>query len=212
MMFAIYPLNQHLLSDKYKDEVNELESRFKGEFILNYVKLLILHKNTNQVLSANEILRLVNKYHMAFYSDDNRKLRVASGLPAIDILEVMRFFIEALHEELNLVFKRPPDCDVDLDFVDPTDIDVVFREYKKHFKERDNSFIRDLFVGIMLNQYVCQRCGKKRTTFECFSDIVVEMKDIPEMAEDFYEASVNRYKPILLYKLLRDYFEPCEAT
>lgn len=101
------------------------------------------------------MLTVVNKYEKSFYDDDYRNLRVKSGKPAIDILQLIRFFIEALHEEMNLIDVKPPQCEVELDFVDITNLDEIYKAYKKHIKLRENSFIRDLFCGLMYNEYKC---------------------------------------------------------
>ncbi len=55
VLFATYPLTRYFLTDAYKEHLNEVISRYKGYFVLAYVKLLILHKNTHSVLAPYDL-------------------------------------------------------------------------------------------------------------------------------------------------------------
>ena len=51
-----------MLTDQYKKDINEDHSRYRGKFILAFVRLLVLHKNTEGILTPFELAKVVRNY------------------------------------------------------------------------------------------------------------------------------------------------------
>ena len=60
-MFGTYALSHHIINDYYKEDVNDHGSRFKGRMILAYAKLLVLSKNSKQLVAPFDMLKNICK-------------------------------------------------------------------------------------------------------------------------------------------------------
>lgn len=59
LMFATYPLSHYFLNDHYKSDLNEDNSRYKGRMIVPYVKLLVISKNSKQLVTPFDLLAAI---------------------------------------------------------------------------------------------------------------------------------------------------------
>jgi hypothetical protein len=56
ILFESYPLTHYILNDHYKADLNDTNSRFKGSILVSYVKLLVMNKNSLQVVAPFDLL------------------------------------------------------------------------------------------------------------------------------------------------------------
>lgn len=101
-----------------------------------------------------------------------------SGYGQQDSQEFLSFLVDALHEDLNRVHKKPyrenPDSD-DKTVHDPEAIQRLGQVYRENHQARNNSIIMDLFSGFYKNTMVCPVCDKVSITFDPYSSVTLQL-------------------------------------
>jgi ubiquitin carboxyl-terminal hydrolase 4/11/15 len=101
-----------------------------------------------------------------------------SGYGQQDSQEFMSFLVDALHEDLNRVHKKPytenPDSD-DKTVNDPEAVKALGEIYRKNFRARNDSVVMDLFNGFYKNTMVCPDCDKVSITFDPYSLLTLQL-------------------------------------
>jgi ubiquitin carboxyl-terminal hydrolase 4/11/15 len=101
-----------------------------------------------------------------------------SGYGQQDSQEFMSFLVDALHEDLNRVHKKPytenPDSD-DKTVNDPEAVKALGEIYRKNFRARNDSVVMDLFNGFYKNTMVCPVCDKVSITFDPYSLLTLQL-------------------------------------
>ncbi len=69
----------------------------------------------------------------------------------------MNYLLKALHEDLNLVTKKPS---VRNNLSDDRDDTIVFKEHWENFLLRNQSIIVDFFYGIFKCSMFCKGCKR----------------------------------------------------
>jgi ubiquitin carboxyl-terminal hydrolase 4/11/15 len=139
---SVEELSMYFLNNKWKDEVNaDNPIGHKGAIARSYASLL------SSIYSFDNISSVTPK-------DFKQKLGKAnslfSGYGQQDSQEFVSWLVDALHEDLNRVHKKPyrenPDSD-DNTFRDPEAIRKLGEVYRDNHKARNNSVAMDLFSG-----------------------------------------------------------------
>jgi hypothetical protein len=99
-----------------------------------------------------------------------------SGYAQQDSQEFMSFLLDGLHEDLNLVKKKP--------YVEKKDDDGIADDSKlaaeqwEYYRKRNQSKIHDIFHGQIKSVVVCLECGTKGRTFDpiCFLSLPLPYK------------------------------------
>jgi ubiquitin carboxyl-terminal hydrolase 4/11/15 len=90
----------------------------------------------------------------------------------------LSFLVDALHEDLNRILKKPynenPDSD-DNTIHDPQAIIELGEIYQKNHKARNDSVAMDLFSGFYKNTMECPVCDKISITFDPYSLLTVQL-------------------------------------
>ncbi|KAF2768609.1 UCH-domain-containing protein [Teratosphaeria nubilosa] len=101
-----------------------------------------------------------------------------SGYGQQDSQEFLSFLVDALHEDLNRIVKKPynenPDSD-DARVRDPQYIVELGEIYRKNHRARNDSVAMDLFNGFYKNTMECPTCEKVSVTFDPFSLLTVQL-------------------------------------
>ncbi|KAK5127993.1 hypothetical protein LTR85_005110 [Meristemomyces frigidus] len=101
-----------------------------------------------------------------------------SGYQQQDSQEFLSFLVDALHEDLNRIIKKPynenPDSD-DKTVHDPQAIIELGETYRANHKARNDSVAMDLFSGFYKNTMECPKCDKISITFDPFSSLTVQL-------------------------------------
>ncbi|PNS19567.1 hypothetical protein CAC42_7411 [Sphaceloma murrayae] len=101
-----------------------------------------------------------------------------SGYGQQDSQEFLSFLVDALHEDLNRIHKKPylenPDSD-DVRVHDPEYIKELGEQYRSNHRARNDSIAMDLFSGFYKNTMVCPTCDKISVTFDPFSLLTVQL-------------------------------------
>ena len=101
-----------------------------------------------------------------------------SGYGQQDSQEFLSFLVDALHEDLNRIQKKPynenPDSD-DKTVHDPQAIIELGEVYRKNHKARNDSIAMDLFSGFYKNTMECPTCEKVSVTFDPYSLLTVQL-------------------------------------
>lgn len=101
-----------------------------------------------------------------------------SGWGQQDSQEFLSFLVDALHEDLNRIKKKPyienPDSD-DATVHDPQAIIELGETYRNNHKSRNDSVAMDLFSGFYKNKMECPVCDKVSVTFDPFSLLTVQL-------------------------------------
>ncbi|GAM87242.1 hypothetical protein ANO11243_052640 [Dothideomycetidae sp. 11243] len=101
-----------------------------------------------------------------------------SGYGQQDSQEFLSFLVDALHEDLNRIHKKPylenPDSD-DTKVHDPEYIKELGNVYRDNHRKRNDSIAMDLFNGFYKNTMVCPSCDKISVTFDPYSLLTLQL-------------------------------------
>lgn len=150
----IKPLTIHLLTGRFKLEVNKTNFLGTGGVLVEeYASLMqdlwFRHDASIQPVSFKKVLgRLQPDW---------------AGLGQQDAHEVIGFLLDKLHEDLNIVGKKP--------FVEKKEGDGVndariAAEQWKADSARDDSIVRDLLGSLSRSRLTCPDCGKVSVSFD----------------------------------------------
>lgn len=89
------------------------------------------------------------------------------GYQQHDSQELLAYLLDGLHEDLNLITKKPYYEEKLQGGVDKSDVEVAEASWKRH-KEINNSIIVDLFQGQYRSRLQCPQCKKVSITFDPF--------------------------------------------
>ncbi|KAF4553390.1 Ubiquitin carboxyl-terminal hydrolase-like protein 14 [Elsinoe fawcettii] len=166
----IEELAWYFLSSKWKQEIN-------GDNPLGY--------NGNMARAYADFLSGLHKEGaMATFTPRQFKNALAAAQPMFsgygqqDSQEFLSFLVDALHEDLNRIHKKPylenPDSD-DSRVHDPAYITELGEKYRENHRARNNSIAMDLFSGFYKNRMDCPECKKVSVTFDPYSLLTLQL-------------------------------------
>ncbi|KAL5113196.1 hypothetical protein ACEQ8H_008934 [Pleosporales sp. CAS-2024a] len=167
---SIEELTMYFLSNKWKQEIN--------------VNNPIGHKGNIARVYAGVLSGIYNIDASSSFSPKNFKAALGkanslfSGYGQQDSQEFVSWLVDALHEDLNRIQKKPytenPDSD-DNTFRDPEAIRKLGEVYRNNHKARNDSVSMDLFSGFYKNTMVCPDCDKVSITFDPYSQLTLQL-------------------------------------
>ncbi|KAH8704599.1 hypothetical protein GQ44DRAFT_777964 [Phaeosphaeriaceae sp. PMI808] len=167
---SVEELSMYFLSNKWKAEINvDNPIGHKGAIAKVYAGLLggIYDLGAVSSFSPKNFKQTLGKANSLF-----------SGYGQQDSQEFVSWLVDALHEDLNRVHKKPyrenPDSD-DNTFRDPEAIKELGEIYRDNHKARNNSVAMDLFSGFYKNTMVCPDCDKVSITFDPYSQLTLQL-------------------------------------
>ena len=167
---SVEELAVYFLSDKYKSEINTANPLGHGGVMAKqYANLLssIYGENASGSFTPSQFKKTIGSLQPLF-----------SGYGQQDSQEFLSFLVDAIHEDLNRIIKKPynenPDSD-DNTVKDPQAIIKLGETYRANHKARNESIAMDLFNGFYKNTMECPDCGKISITFDPYSLLTVQL-------------------------------------
>ena len=167
---SVEELSMYFLNNKWKDEVNiDNPIGFKGVIAKSYAGLLssIYGFDNSSSVSPKDFKLKLGRANPMF-----------SGYGQQDSQEFVSWLVDALHEDLNRIHKKPyrenPDSD-DNTFRDPEAVKQLGEVYRENHRARNDSVAMDLFSGFYKNTMVCPDCEKVSITFDPYSQLTLQL-------------------------------------
>ena len=167
---SVEELAFYFLSDKYKKEINPSNPLgHGGAMAKQYATLLhsIYGENAGGSFTPSAFKKTLGSMQPLF-----------SGYGQQDSQEFLSFLVDAIHEDLNRIIKKPynenPDSD-DATVRDPQAIIKLGETYRANHRARNESIAMDLFNGFYKNTMECPDCGKISITFDPYSLVTVQL-------------------------------------
>ncbi|KAK0879034.1 hypothetical protein LTR87_007109 [Friedmanniomyces endolithicus] len=167
---SVEELTVFFSSNKYKRQINASNPLGHGGTIARqYAGVItgIYGEHAGSSFSPSEFKRILGKTQPLF-----------SGYGQQDSQEFLSFLVDALHEDLNRIEKKPyienPDSD-DKTVHDPQAIIELGETYRSNHKARNDSICMDLFGGFYKNKMECPVCDKVSVTFDPYSLLTVQL-------------------------------------
>lgn len=160
----------YFLGNKHKREINsDNPLGYNGRMANSYASLLSSLYNDNSTSAVRP---------SAFKGALAAAQPMFSGYGQQDSQEFLSFLVDALHEDLNRIHKKPyienPDSD-DKTVHDPEAIRELGETYRKNHRARNDSIAMDLFNGFYKNTMVCPDCDKVSVTFDPYSLLTLQL-------------------------------------
>ncbi|KAK5708444.1 hypothetical protein LTR97_000985 [Elasticomyces elasticus] len=167
---SVEELAIYFVHGKYKKEINaDNPLGHGGQMAKQYAGVLtgIYGPNAGSSFSPGDFKRTLGRVQPLF-----------SGYGQQDSQEFLSFLVDALHEDLNRIVKKPyienPDSD-DKTVHDPQAIIELGETYRANHKARNDSICMDLFSGFYKNKMECPVCDKVSVTFDPYSLLTVQL-------------------------------------
>ena len=179
-----WALSEYFLENRHVPEINDTNVLgLKGKMARSYAKLIKLMWYDNaQFVSPWEVKRVVGTFHTAF-----------SGFAQQDSQELISTILDALHEDLNRVKKKP--YVEQKTTTDPNDDSVSVDNWYNHLA-RNQSIIVDLMHGQYKSVVNCPLCQRYSVTFDPFSVISLPVPAPKEHNIVFYYVPYDMSKKI----------------
>jgi ubiquitin carboxyl-terminal hydrolase 4/11/15 len=152
-------LTKYFLDDDYKEDINrDNPLGMKGDVAQAYGELI--HEMWSGRIGSCAPKSL--KHSVARYAPQ------FSGYAQQDSQEFMSFLLDGLHEDLNLVRKKPYMDKIDDDGI--SDDSKLAAEQWEYYRKRNQSKIHDIFHGQIKSVVKCLTCNTRGRTFDpiCF--------------------------------------------
>ena len=100
------------------------------------------------------------------------------GVAANDAKDLVNFIIMTLHEELNLVNNSNNNNDMNYNFVDQRNQQLMYNSFINNFFSSNKSIISQLFYGVNCNITQCNACYTKTFNFQTYFFIVFPLEEV----------------------------------
>lgn len=170
-LLHIPEVNNYFFLDIHRRELNtDNPLGFKGEVATAFASLL--HKSFDPTSLVSSVSPRDFKYTVGHFSS------MFLGYQQQDSQEFLSWLLDALHEDLNRILKKPYTEKPELDDEDISNenaiMDLAEKCWKQH-KQRNDSAIVDLFSGLYQSTLVCPDCKKTSITFDPFNDLTLPL-------------------------------------
>ncbi|KAM3416280.1 hypothetical protein BST61_g7886 [Cercospora zeina] len=167
---SVEELAVYFMLKSYKPEINnDNPLGYHGAMANAYHTVIqgIYGNNTGGSFSPREFKNTLGRHQPMF-----------SGYGQQDSQEFLSFLVDAIHEDLNRIHKKPyvenPDSE-DSKVHDPAYIHELGEQYRTNHKKRNDSIAMDLFSGFYKNKMECPECDKVSITFDPYSLVTVQL-------------------------------------
>lgn len=156
-------LYEYFVSDAYNSELNDDNPLgYGGRVATAFAKLLsqMYTDDNSKAVAPRELKSVLGNINQSF-----------GGYQQQDSQELLAFLLDALHEDLNRIVKKPATERPDIGDVGDDDLLRLGEEAWRIHKLRNDSVIVDLFQGMYKSTLVCPICSHVSITFDPFSDL-----------------------------------------
>ncbi|XP_025100726.1 ubiquitin carboxyl-terminal hydrolase 2-like [Pomacea canaliculata] len=156
------PLLEWCLNDEYQVEINTTTSSMKGSLVKAFATLMksLWKEGSSGYVSPNAFKTQIQKFAPRFV-----------GYSQQDAQEFLRYLLEGIHEDVNLVTMKPKPVNLDDNRLEGKSDSEKAQEYWKAYIARDRSHIVDIFVGQLKSELKFVECGHRSVTFDPFWDL-----------------------------------------
>eukprot|EP00743_Colponemidia_sp_Colp-15_P008212 GILK01008907.1.p1 GENE.GILK01008907.1~~GILK01008907.1.p1 ORF type:complete len:644 (+),score=55.14 GILK01008907.1:74-2005(+) len=154
-------LTSYFQSNQHSKELNTSNTTTRGKLASAFGELVCRIKSSSKqygVESPHEVKRCVERVAPQF-----------CGYNQQDAQELLRVLLDGLHEDLNRVRTKPPYQELQ-DLPGETDQERSDKWWR-YFRERNDSFLVDVFGGQLMSVVTCSTCQHRSTAFDSFLDI-----------------------------------------
>ena len=162
-------LNKYFVFDFYKNELNLKYFNFGKNIVELFADLFKkLWNESEKVVSPRDLAIKFLELNPQFTPNAEE-----------DAQEFLSALLSNLHDGLNRVYQKienksdekDKDKDNEKENSDNNnkDFQEIYKKYIKEYKERNDSFISDLFTGYFLSTTICDECNKESINFEPYS-------------------------------------------
>ncbi|KAI9659296.1 MAG: CSN-associated deubiquitinating enzyme Ubp12 [Bathelium mastoideum] len=166
---SIEELSVYFLAEKYKEELNTNNPLgHRGEIAKTYSSFVhSLYGESTGAFTPRVLKNTIGRCQPLF-----------SGYGQQDSQEFLSFLLDAIHEDLNRVQKKPymenPESD-DNTVNDPEAVKALGEKFRQNHQARNDSVAMDLFSGFYKNTMVCPECDKVSITFDPYSLVTLQL-------------------------------------
>jgi hypothetical protein len=163
-----YPITMHLLTNRFKDDLNEHSPLGTGGRLAREYEALVkeLWLGSSGAVSPSGLKKAISRIAPQF-----------AGNSQHDAQEVLINLLDRLHEDLNRVKKKPyikaPEDDDRPDSIQGP-------EAWQRLKQREDSVLYDTLYGQFKSQLMCGVCRKVSTVFDPFGMVTLEIPDVSQ--------------------------------
>ena len=166
---SIEELSMYFLAEKYKEELNPNNPLgHRGEIAKTYSSFVHSIYGENAGAFTPRTLK----------STIGRCQPLFSGYGQQDSQEFLSFLLDAIHEDLNRIHKKPymenPESD-DNTVNNPEAVQALGEKFRENHHARNDSVAMDLFCGFYKNTMVCPKCDKVSITFDPYSLVTLQL-------------------------------------
>eukprot|EP00501_MAST-03F_sp_TOSAG23-6_P000861 GSMAST32.ASY1.ANO1.897.1 assembled CDS len=153
------PLSTFFLSGKYEDSINkDNKIGYGGRMTETYANLInAVWSGDYSVCVPAEFKKRIGEYNSSF-----------AGYNQQDAQELMTFLLDGLHEDCNLIKKKPYEPVIESDGR-PDEV-IAKLAWDGHLR-RNKSFITDTFFGQLRSHIKCNKCSRESITFDPYMTV-----------------------------------------
>ena len=184
-----FVLSRHFLDDSYLNEINEENPLgMKGLLARSYARLVkTLWYSAETEMSPTSFKKTIGKFRSIFKSYAQQ-----------DSQELITATLDALHEDLNRIKKKPyVECKTT---DDPNNNDISVDSWYGYLA-RNQSIILDLMHGQYKSIVKCPTCQKYSVIFDPFSTVTLPIPSLKERSIQFFYVPYDTGKKIIKSKL-----------
>ena len=166
---SIEELSMYFLAEKYKEELNTSNPLgHKGEIAKTYSAFVhSIYGESAGAFTPRTLKSTIGRCQPLF-----------SGYGQQDSQEFLSFLLDAIHEDLNRIHKKPyienPESD-DKTVNDEEAVKALGEKFRANHHARNDSVAMDLFSGFYKNTMVCPICEKVSITFDPYSLLTLQL-------------------------------------
>lgn len=161
---------QYFFYDLYERELNRKNPLGNnGEVATSFSNLIhkLFDPKSGSSVTPREFKYTIGRYSSMFH-----------GYQQQDTQEFLSWLLDALHEDLNRIHKKPYTEKPELKDEDIGNMEAIIklaRDCWDLYKQRNDSIIVDLFTGLYQSTLVCPVCEKQSITFDPFNDFTLPL-------------------------------------
>lgn len=156
-------LTEYCLQGNYTPDLNTTLSTMKGSLFRSYALLIkSMWKNDDSTVNPQDFKSQIARFAPKF-----------SGYAQQDAEEFLYYLLKGLHEDVNLIKKKPPAIKFDEAAWDRMNVQQKSEEHWSNNLRIDKSAISDMFVGQLKSTLKCTKCDYRSPTFELFWHLAV---------------------------------------
>lgn len=155
--------SEYFLSKFYRTELNpDNPLGYGGRVATSFAKLLeqLYEDDNSKAVAPRDLKTILGNINQSF-----------AGYQQQDSQELLAFLLDALHEDLNRIVKKPATERPDIGDVSDDELLKLGEQAWETHKRRNDSVVVDLFQGIYKSTLVCPICWHVSITFDPFSDL-----------------------------------------